>query len=100
MENEHLNQLKADVGLLNMTDCTSEENKHFAEMEKNGNPLPDEINRLEDGRYVRCVPKVSSDKEELYVLMRISKDVRFFKILTIIGLVLGGAAVMISLAAR
>lgn len=99
MADEHFNQLKVDVGLVNTIDCTTEESKQFAETEKNGNSLPNDIFRTENGQYVRLVPKVSSDKEELYVLMRLSKDVRFFKILAIIGIVLACAAVVIGLLA-
>lgn len=99
MGNESFDQLKADVELINLAECNSEESKQFAETEKNGQPLPNDISRTESGQYVRLVPKVSSDKEELYVLMRISKDVRFFKILAIIGIVLACAAVVIGLLA-
>lgn len=97
MANENLEQLKVDVGLIKSVQCTPEESSQFAEMERNGQVLPTDINRFESGEYVRLIPKTPSDKEELYVLMRISKDVRFFKILTIIGLVLGCAALIISL---
>lgn len=99
MANEHFNQLKADVGLVKMEECASEESRQFAETENNGQPLPNDICKTESGEYVRLVPKAPPDKEELYVLMRISKDIRFFKILTIIGLVLGCAAFIINLAA-
>lgn len=98
MENEHFEQLKVDVGLVKTVQCTPEERSQFAVMERNGQTLPTDINKFESGEYVRLVSKAPSDKEELYVLMRISKDIRFFKILTVIGLVLGCAAVIISLA--
>lgn len=101
MEYENFDQLKADVGLAKIEECTQQENSDFSEMEQNGQPLPDDIRKMvyksEGGqsRYARMLPKVPSDKEELYVLMRISKDVRFIKILLGISFTLAVVAILL-----
>lgn len=97
MANEHFEQLRADVGLVHIVQCTSEESNQFAAMERNAQPLPANVNRFVTGEYVRLVSKAPSGKEELYVLMRMSKDLRFFKKLTILGIVLVCVSLIISL---
>ena len=72
MEYENFDQLKADVGLAKIEECSQQENFDFAEMEQNG----------------QLLLKVSSDKEALYVLMRISKDLHFIKVLLVVSLTL------------
>lgn len=89
MSREHYDQLKFDIGMINLVACTPEENRRFAEMERNSQRLPNDVNRLiGQNNYVRYVSKAPSDKEELYALMRISKDVHFFKKLIILLLIL------------
>lgn len=88
MANEHFDQLKVDVGLVKMEECTAKENSDYSEMEKNGHPLPKEVCRTYNGDYCRLLPKVSEDKEELYLLMRISKDLHFIKVLFQVLLIL------------
>lgn len=91
---KHIDELKVDVGLAKLDECTQQENSDFAEMEKSGRPLPEDIRKAAydnaDGqpRYYRLLSKVSSDKEELYLLMRISKDLHFIKVLFEVLLVL------------
>lgn len=103
MEYENFEQLKADVGLVKIEECTQQENADLAEMEQNGQPLPDNIrktaNKGSGGQpcYVRLHSKVSSDKEELYVLMRISKDLHFIKILLGITFTLAIVAFLLSM---
>lgn len=89
MANENLDQLKVDVGLVKLEECTSQENSDYSEMKKNGQPLPDDICKTYNGGYYHLLPKVSEDKEELYLLMRISKDLHFIKVLFQVLLVLG-----------
>ncbi len=104
MAGENFNQLRADVGLVDMIECTSQENERFAEMEKNGEELPKDICKAAydgaDGkpRYYNCKPKVQSEKEELYVLMRISKDLHFIKVLFEVLLMLSIISVLLALA--
>ncbi len=87
MEYENFDQLKADIGLIKIEECSQQENSEFAETEKNGQPLPENIRKLVNNdkgsqpRYARITANISDDKQELYVLMRISKDLRFIKIL-------------------
>ena len=103
MARENFNQLRADVGLVDMIECTSQENERFAEMEKNGIALPEDICiAAYDGadgkpRYYNCKPKVQSEKEELYVLMRISKDLHFIKVLFQVLLVLSVIALLLAI---
>lgn len=103
MAKEHFNQLKADVGLVNMLECTTQENSVFAEMEKNGQALPEDVCRAEyndiHGQpvYYRLLAKAPSDKEELYVLMRISKDLHFIKVLFQVLLVLSIIAIVLNI---
>lgn len=94
MAKYNLNQLKADVGLLRLKDCSAEENLQFAEMIKNGQPLPEDTFQAEQRdvngnlTFFRGTLQASSDKEELFVLMRISKDLHFIKVLFQVLLIL------------
>lgn len=98
-----LNQLKADVGLLSLTDCTTEENQRFAEMLKNGEALPEDIYPTENmdakgnRAFCRGTLNATPDNEQLFVLMRISKDLHFIKVLFQVLLVLGIVGFMITL---
>lgn len=89
MANDNLDQLKVDVGLVKLEECAPQENSDYSEMKKNGQPLPDDICKTYNGDYCRMLPRVSEDKEELYLLMRISKDLHFLKVLFQVLLVLG-----------
>lgn len=86
MEYEDFDQLKADVGLVKIEECEQRENSEFSEAENNGQPLPENIRKIVSGdkgsqpRYARITPNISTDKEELYVLIRISKDINLIKI--------------------
>lgn len=90
-----LNQLKADVGLLSLKDCSTEENQRFAELLKNGEALPEDIYPTENmdakGNQVFCRGTLNAapDNEQLFVLMRISKDLHFITVLIQVLLVLG-----------
>lgn len=90
-----LNQLKADVGLLSLKDCTTEENQRFAEMQKNGEALPDDIYPTENmdakgnRAFCRGTLNATTDNEQLFVLMRISKDLHFITVLIQVLLVIG-----------
>lgn len=90
-----LNQLKADVGLLSLKDCSTEENQKFAELLKNGEALPEDIYPTENmdakGNRLFCRGTLNAapDKEQLFVLMRISKDLHFITVLIQVLLVLG-----------
>lgn len=103
MEYENFDQLKADVGLAKIEECDQQENSDFAEMEQNGQPLPEDIRKMVykgaggKTRYARLLSKVSSDKEELYVLMRISKDLHFIKILLGVSLTLAIIVFLLSM---
>lgn len=103
MANEYFNQLKVDVGLVKMEECTQQQNSDFAEMEKNGQLLPEDIckasynNAVGSSRYYRLLPKAPSDKEELYVMMRISKDLHFIKVLFQVLLILSIVSIVILL---
>ncbi|GEM_PF-5257935 len=85
MANDSYNQLRADAGLVDLIECTPQENESFAETEKNGGELPKDVCRtVDDGadkkpRYYHCPSKMPPEKEELYVLMRISKDLNIIK---------------------
>jgi len=103
MSKESFNQLRADVGLIDLIECTQQENEHFAELEKNGGDLPEDICKaVNDGGgepcYYHCHSKAKSEKEELYVLMRISKDLHFIKVLFEVLLVLSIIFVLLALA--
>ena len=103
MANENFDQLKVDVGLTQIKECNNEENAKFSEMEKNGEPLPNDIRRLEyvDAKmspcYGRLQSKTDPEQEKLYVLMRISKDLHFIKVLFQVLLVLGILGFVIAL---
>ncbi|MDE6733675.1 MAG: hypothetical protein K2J77_12485 [Oscillospiraceae bacterium] len=95
MAKYNLNQLKADVGLLSLKDCSAEENRKFAEMMKNGESLPDDIYATENmdakgnRAFCRGTLNATPDNEQLFVLMRISKDLHFITVLIQVLLVLG-----------
>lgn len=88
MANRDFDQLKVDVGLVKLEDCTPQENSDYSEMKKNGQPLPEDICKAYIDGYCRLLPKVPEEKAELYVLMRISKDLHFIKVLFQVLLVL------------
>ncbi len=94
MASDSYNQLRADVGLVDLTECTPQENERFAEMEKNGGELPKDVCRAAEDdadkkpRYYRCTSKTLSEKEELYVLMKISKDLNIIKVILEVSLAL------------
>ena len=101
MEYENFDQLKADVGLTEIEECSQQENSEFAEMEKNGQPIPENIRKMVskgagDQRYASITTNVSTDKEKLYVLMKISKDLRIIKILIGVALTLAIVAFLLS----
>lgn len=103
MAKYNLNQLKADVGLLSLKECSAEENLKFAEMVKNGQPLPEDIFQAKDKdvngnlTFFRGTLQVSPDKEELFVLMRISKDLHFIKVLFQVLLILSIVLILINI---
>lgn len=103
MEYENFDQLKADVGLAKIEECSQQENFDFAEMEQNGQLLPEDIRKMvykgAGGQtcYARLLLKVSSDKEALYVLMRISKYLHFIKVLLVVSLTLAVIVFLLSM---
>lgn len=103
MSNITYNQLKVDVGIDSVTDCTPEENQRFEEMLKNNQPLPDGIIRAEynssDGSYLffHTNPQILPEKEELYVMMKIFKDLHFIKNVVLASLVLSIIAAVVFL---
>lgn len=103
MEYENFDQLKSDVGLAKIEECNQQENSDFTEMEQNGQPLPEDICKMVykgaggQTRYARLLSKVSSDKEALYVLMRISKDLHFIKVLLGVSLTLAVIVFLLSM---
>ena len=101
MEYENFDQLKADVGLAKIEECNQQENSNFAEMEQNGQPLPEDIRKMVyngEIRYARLLSNVSSGKEELYVLMKISKDLNLIKIFLGVSLTIAIVAFFLSIA--
>lgn len=97
MANVNLDQLKVDVGLVKLEECTPQENSEYSEMKKNEQPLPEDICRTSNGGYCRILPNVPEDKAELYLLMRISKDLHFIKVLFAVLLALGIVGVLVTL---
>lgn len=95
MAKYNLNQLKADVGLLSLKDCSAEENQKFAEVLKNGEALPEDIYPTEimdakgNQAFCRGTLNTATDNEQLFVLMKISKDLHFITVLIQVLLVLG-----------
>ena len=103
MAHDSFDQFKVDVGLTRIKECDKEENAKFFEMEKNGEPLPEDIRRLQymGEKGIPCYGRLHAAadpyQEKMYVLMRISKDLHFIKVLFQVLLVLGIFGLVIAL---
>ncbi len=85
-------------GLIEYQRCNKEEYQRFAEMLKNGEQLPDGVFKSsEDDLFYHIIELVPPEKEQMYVLMRISKDLHFISTLMKVMLVLGIIATIVAL---
>lgn len=104
MSNFTYEQLRRDVGIVQITQCSIQENQQFNQMIKDGQNLPANIFATGfidvngNGTFYKTSNgHMPSEKEEQYVLMLICKDLRFIVTLIKVGLVLGVIAGVIFL---
>ncbi len=80
-----ISDLKIDVGILDVAECSRDENRKYTEMITNGQSIPDNLIKREydDGTlsFLRTITRVPPDEEEKYILMKIFKDLHFIRML-------------------
>ncbi|MDE6030327.1 MAG: hypothetical protein K2G32_01740 [Oscillospiraceae bacterium] len=100
--------MKRSVGLEQLKPCTLEENRQFTDTMNKGDTLPDDIvitpykdssgNPAKDGNgnywFFRS-EQVAPGKEQLYMLMKIYKDLHFIYSLFVASLIVGIISVFI-----
>lgn len=97
-------QLRVATDLEAQVPCTPEENRRYNELLNNGQPLPNGIVQTYKGEnnssyFAHTQNKMPIEQEQLYILMRISKDVHFIRNVVQAGLILGIIAAAILLIA-
>lgn len=103
MAKRSFDRMRLDIGLL--TACTAEENAQYSELVKNGEELPEGVfpsPDADDGTgFCKPDPTIPDGNEQLYALMRISRDLHFItallKILLVVGVI--GVIVLINILA-
>lgn len=99
MANSTYEQLRLDFGLSKTVRCTPKENQEYNEIIQNGQSLPDNLIMEEvNGNkiFYKIIPS-SSENNDQYILMRISRDLHFIKTLSQILLAIGIIFVVILL---
>ena len=98
---QELREYKEQFNLIQTIPCTREENKHYTQLYRSGQPLPENIKRYDYGMgmdyeefYMEFIPDLNPNEineyltyKQLALLNTIKNSVLFFVILTIIGLV-------------
>ena len=84
-------RLRELTDMIETEPCTEEENRRFAEMLKNGEQLPEWVAKSaqDDKIFFHIKELIPPEKEQMYVLMRISKDLHFISTLVGVMLTLG-----------
>lgn len=86
-----IEQLKADVGI--SIECSYEKSSKYERMLKNGEQIPSNIERLSGNFYRKDA--IPPDQQQLYLMMRISKDLHFIRVVLQVSIILAVIAAVL-----